>query len=44
MMISHPHLVPTAVEQQLQQLQTDRDADQNKEEASAAATDLVLYR
>lgn len=44
MMISHPHLVPTAVEQQLEQLQTDRDADQNKEEASAAGTDLVLYR
>ncbi|XP_050378597.1 UV-B-induced protein At3g17800, chloroplastic [Argentina anserina] len=44
MMISHPHLVPTAVEQQLEQLQTDRDAEQNKDEASASGTDLVLYR
>ncbi|KAM5570336.1 UV-B-induced protein [Rosa sericea] len=44
MMISHPHLVPTAVEQQLEQLQTDRDAEQKKEEASASGTDLVLYR
>ncbi|XP_024174698.1 UV-B-induced protein At3g17800, chloroplastic isoform X1 [Rosa chinensis] len=44
MMISHPHLVPTAVEQQLEQLQTDRDAEQKKEEASASDTDLVLYR
>ena len=44
MMISHPHLVPTAVEQQLEQLQTDRDAEKKKEEASAAGTDLVLYQ
>ncbi|KAF7813485.1 UV-B-induced protein [Senna tora] len=44
-LISHPHLVPAAVEQQLQQLQTDRDADKQKEEEpSAAGTDLVLYR
>lgn len=46
MMISHPHLVPTAVEQQLEQLQTARDAEEKKEkeEASASGTDLVLYR
>ncbi|KAK2664594.1 hypothetical protein Ddye_003168 [Dipteronia dyeriana] len=44
-LISHPHLVPAAVEQQLEQLQTDRDAEKTKEEeASAAGTDLVLYR
>ncbi|XP_028781488.1 UV-B-induced protein At3g17800, chloroplastic-like [Neltuma alba] len=44
-LISHPHLVPAAVEQQLEQLQTDRDADkQNGEEPSASGTDLVLYR
>ncbi|XVE63946.1 hypothetical protein DITRI_Ditri07aG0061600 [Diplodiscus trichospermus] len=43
-LISHPHLVPAAVEQQLEQLQTDRDAEQKKEEPSATGTDLVLYR
>uniref|UniRef100_A0A5B7BAV9 UV-B-induced protein n=1 Tax=Davidia involucrata TaxID=16924 RepID=A0A5B7BAV9_DAVIN len=43
-LISHPHLVPAAVEQQLEQLQTDRDAEKQKEEPSASATDLVLYR
>lgn len=43
-LISHPHLVPAAVEQQLEQLQTDRDADKKKEEPSANGTDLVLYR
>ncbi|KAG5233842.1 UV-B-induced protein [Salix suchowensis] len=43
-LISHPHLVPAAVEQQLEQLQTDRDAEKQKEEPSATGTDLVLYR
>jgi len=42
-LISHPHLVPAAVEQQLEQLQTDRDSEK-KEEPSASGTDLVLYR
>ncbi|XP_015883685.3 UV-B-induced protein At3g17800, chloroplastic [Ziziphus jujuba] len=42
-LVYHPHLVPAAVEQLLQQLQTDRDADKN-EEPSASGTDLVLYR
>lgn len=42
-LISHPHLVPAAVEQQLEQLQTDRDAEKH-EEASASGTELVLYR
>ncbi|PIA63911.1 hypothetical protein AQUCO_00201316v1 [Aquilegia coerulea] len=45
---SHPHLVPAAVDQQLEQLQTDRDAekvnDNPKEEPSSTGTDLVLYR
>ncbi|XAR49485.1 hypothetical protein NMG60_11032708 [Bertholletia excelsa] len=41
---SHPHLVPAAVEQQLEQLQTDRDAEKEKEEPSASGTDIVLYR
>lgn len=43
-LISHPHLVPAAVEQQLELLQTDRDAEGNKEESSASGTELVLYR
>lgn len=42
-LMSHPHLVPAAVEQQLEQLQTDRDAEKS-EEPSAAGTDLALYR
>lgn len=42
-LMSHPHLVPAAVEQQLEQLQTDRDAEKN-EESSASGTDIVLYR
>ncbi|KAI4326295.1 hypothetical protein MLD38_031623 [Melastoma candidum] len=40
---NNPHLVPAAVEQQLEQLQTDRDAEK-KEEPSATGTELVLYR
>lgn len=43
-LVSHPHLVPAAVDQQLEQLQTDRDAEAQKEELSAAGTDLVLFR
>ncbi|KAL2344159.1 hypothetical protein Fmac_005444 [Flemingia macrophylla] len=43
-LISHPHLVPAAVEQQLDQLQTDRDGDKQKKEPSASGTDIVLYR
>lgn len=43
-LISHPHLLPDAVEQQLEQLQMDIDAEKMKEEPSAAGTDLVLYR
>lgn len=43
-LITHPHLVSAAVEQQLEQLQTNRDADKDKEESSASGTELVLYR
>ncbi|KVI06682.1 UV-B-induced protein At3g17800, chloroplastic-like [Cynara cardunculus var. scolymus] len=43
-LVSHPHLVPAAVEQQLEQLQTDRDAQEQNEEPAAPSTDLVLYR
>lgn len=42
-LVSHPHLLPAAVEQQLEQLQTDREAEK-KEEPSASGTDLILYR
>ncbi|WVZ60278.1 hypothetical protein U9M48_010325 [Paspalum notatum var. saurae] len=47
---THPHLLPAAAEQQLEQLQTDRDAEKKDKESGAgdkpAATggDLVLYR
>ncbi|XP_020209349.1 UV-B-induced protein At3g17800, chloroplastic [Cajanus cajan] len=43
-LITHPHLVPAAVEQQLEQFQTDFDGDKQKKEPSASGTDLVLYR
>lgn len=43
-LISHPHLVPAAVEQQLEQLQSNREAEEKREEPSASGTDLVLYR
>ncbi|CAN8269151.1 unnamed protein product [Cochlearia groenlandica] len=44
-LVSHPHLVPAAVEQQLEQLQTDRDSQgQNTDSTSKPGTDIVLYR
>lgn len=43
-LVNHPHLVPAAVDQQLQQLQNDDDADKQKDEPSVSGTDLVLYR
>nr|GMD42882.1 UV-B-induced protein At3g17800, chloroplastic-like [Ipomoea batatas]GMD74545.1 UV-B-induced protein At3g17800, chloroplastic-like [Ipomoea batatas] len=43
-LMNHPHLVPAAVDQQLQQLQKDDDADKQKDEPSVSGTDLVLYR
>ncbi|KAJ0754595.1 hypothetical protein HanPI659440_Chr00c29g0737191 [Helianthus annuus] len=43
-LVSHPHLVPAAVDQQLEQLQTDRDAQEQNEEPSTETTDLVLYK
>ncbi|BAU02656.1 hypothetical protein VIGAN_11221300, partial [Vigna angularis var. angularis] len=41
-LISHPHLVPAAVERQLEQFQTDLDGDNQKREPSASGTELVL--
>lgn len=43
-LVSHPHLLPAAVDQQLEQLQTDRESEKNKEEPSPSGTDLVLHR
>lgn len=36
--------MPAAVDQQLEQLQTDRDADKQSQDPSDTGTDLVLYR
>ncbi|GAB2292731.1 hypothetical protein Dimus_026966 [Dionaea muscipula] len=43
-LVSHPHLVHAAVDQQLEQLQTDRDAEEQQDGPSVSGTDLVLYR
>lgn len=44
-LVSHPHLVPAAVEQQLEQLQIDREAEEQiKDAPSVPGTDIVLYR
>lgn len=46
-LINHPHLVPAAVDQQLLQLQSDRDVahhQQNQDPSPTTSTDLVLYR
>lgn len=42
-LISHPHLLSAAVDQQLEQLQTDSDAETLKE-PSDPGTDIVLYK
>lgn len=41
---THPHLLPAAVDQQLEKLQTDRDSEEEKSEPSSSGNDLVLYR
>ncbi|XP_028550709.1 UV-B-induced protein At3g17800, chloroplastic isoform X2 [Dendrobium catenatum] len=43
-LLSHPHLVPAAVDQQLQLLQTARDEDKSNDESPSSGTELVLYR
>ncbi|XP_072973766.1 UV-B-induced protein At3g17800, chloroplastic-like [Typha angustifolia] len=43
-LVSHPHLLPAAVEQQLEQLHTDREAEKIKEEPTPSGSELVLYR
>lgn len=39
---THPHLLPAAIDQQLENLQSDRDA--HKEEATPSTQDLSLYK
>lgn len=39
---THPHLLPAAIDQQLERLQTDREAQ--KEETPPPSQDLLLYR
>ena len=39
---THPHLLPAAIDQQLENLQTDRDAQ--REETPRSSHDLLLYR
>ncbi|KAK9667782.1 hypothetical protein RND81_13G010800 [Saponaria officinalis] len=39
---THPHLLPAAIDQQLENLQNDRDAQ--KEETPSSSEDLLLYR
>lgn len=41
---SHPHLLPAAIDQQLERLAADRDAEAQQEQPSTSSTDLVLYR
>lgn len=39
---THPHLLPAAIDQQLENLQTDRDAQ--REETPPSSRDLLLYK
>lgn len=43
-LVAHPHLLPAAVDQQLEQLQTDREAQESDDPPNITGTDLVLYR
>lgn len=43
-LLSHPHLVPAAVDQQLEQLLTELEAEKSQEEPNSSSTELVLYR
>ncbi|KAH9305061.1 hypothetical protein KI387_009465, partial [Taxus chinensis] len=40
---SHPHLLPAAIEQQLETLAADRDAASEQEPPSTSGTEIVLY-
>ncbi|XP_020596030.1 UV-B-induced protein At3g17800, chloroplastic-like [Phalaenopsis equestris] len=43
-LVSHPHLVPAAVDQQLEQLLTELEAEKSQEESNSSGTELILYR
>ncbi|KAL5995523.1 hypothetical protein ACLOJK_025586 [Asimina triloba] len=43
-LVNHPHLLPAAVDQQLQQLETDRESEKQKDKPSSTGTELALYR
>eukprot|EP00249_Psilotum_nudum_P007227 c20411_g1_i1 orf=127-1470(+) len=44
LLVSHPHLVPAAAEQQLDKLAKDREAEIGQEQSCPKATELVLSR
>lgn len=41
---SHPHLVPAAVERELERLAENREAEGSKEQPNSSGTELILYR
>ncbi|KAK8937669.1 hypothetical protein KSP40_PGU006666 [Platanthera guangdongensis] len=43
-LLSHPHLVPAAVDQQLEQLLADLESEKKQDELSSTGTELILYR
>lgn len=43
-LLSHPHLVPAAVDQQLEQLLTELEAEKSQDEPNSSGTELILYR
>ncbi|KAK8933482.1 hypothetical protein KSP39_PZI015496 [Platanthera zijinensis] len=43
-LLSHPHLVPAAVDQQLEQLLADLESEKKQDELNSTGTELVLYR
>ncbi|CAM8992614.1 unnamed protein product [Rhodiola kirilowii] len=43
-LVNRPHLLPAAIEYQLEQLESDRVTERQKDQASATGTDIVLYR
>ncbi|CAM8912125.1 unnamed protein product [Rhodiola kirilowii] len=43
-LVNHPHLLPAAIEFQLEQLKADRATEEQNDQPSATGTDIVLYR
>uniref|UniRef100_A0A7N0V982 Uncharacterized protein n=1 Tax=Kalanchoe fedtschenkoi TaxID=63787 RepID=A0A7N0V982_KALFE len=43
-LVHHPHLLPAAIEFQLEQLKADRATEEQKDQPSSTGTDIVLYR